>query len=85
MRDANMTLDDIAEATGLTRERVRQILDRPPAKPGRPRSPQKVERMRQKLARWEQKRQQWTEQGKVRLAAMAEQRVAAISEELSRA
>lgn len=82
MRDGKMPLEDIAAATGLTRERVRQILDKPPQNPGRPRTPARAERLRKKLAYWEARRSRWAAQG--RDTSLPEERIAVISAELAR-
>jgi hypothetical protein len=37
----------------LSRERVRQIIEKPPARPGRPSAPGRTDVMRRKLAYWE--------------------------------
>ena len=85
-----MSLDEIAEALGpdpltgepLTRQRVQQIIDRPPRPAGRPASVDRIDRLRRKLAGWEQRRARAREKG--RATEREDNRIRALSEELAR-
>jgi hypothetical protein len=89
-KDPPMSYEDIAEALGpdpvtgevLTRERIRQIIDRPPKRPGRPPSADRATVLRRKLAFWEQRRARLAAAG--RSTAQPDERIRFLSRELAR-
>src|SRR4051794_15559431 len=64
MQEAGKTLEDIGVVFGISRQRVEQVLDKPPRKPGPPFRPGKVDELRAKLALWERRRAVRVEKGK---------------------
>jgi hypothetical protein len=53
-----MSLEEIGAAFDppLSRQRVQQIIDKPPREPGRPSKPTRKDTLRRKLAGWERRR-----------------------------
>lgn len=47
---------EIGKVFNLSRERIRQIIEKPPRKPGPPFNPNKLAELRSKLALWEKRR-----------------------------
>lgn len=66
----------------LTRERVRQIIAKPPRRPGRPTSPGRRDVLRRKLAFWEERRTAGLKQGND--TSGADERIVFFSGELAR-
>jgi len=85
-----MSLDQIAEALGddpitgkpLTRQRVQQIIDKPPRSAGRPPSPGRKDTLRRKLTTWEKRRS--LKQGQGRDTSYEDSRIKALSADLAR-
>lgn len=81
MQDAGKTYEEIGAIFKITRERVRQVFDKPPRKPGPPFSAGKVQELRDKLAFWEARRAARIEKGKN--TAQADERIAAITAQIN--
>lgn len=81
MDESGKTLEEIGAVFGISRERVRQVLDKPPRKPGPPFNPNKVDELRGKLALWERRRAVRLEKGKNTTEADA--RIAALTDEIA--
>lgn len=76
----NISLDEIGATLGITRQRVQQIIDTPPRKPGPPFRPETIEALRSKLALW--KRRLEARLAKGQSIDVAELRIAAINAEI---
>lgn len=74
-------LAEIGKVFGLSRQRVQQIIERPPRKPGPPFNPNKLAELRAKLALWEHRRDVRTKRGQSTEAA--ELRIASILAEIA--
>ncbi len=74
-------LTEIGDVFGLTRQRVQQIIERPPRKPGPPFSPTKLATLREKLSLWEGRRNARAKRGQN--TDVAELRIAAILAEIA--
>lgn len=80
MADDGKTLEEIGAVFGISRERVRQVLDKPPRKPGPPFSANKVALLREKLALWEKRRAARLEANKNTI--VADERLAALRRQI---
>jgi hypothetical protein len=65
----------------LTRQRVQQIIDKPPRKPGPPFNPEKLAQLRSKLSLWEKRRA--ARQTRAQPTDVADLRIAALLAEIA--
>lgn len=82
MADDGKTLDDIGTVFGISRERVRQVLAKPPRKPGPPFNPRKVEQLRARLTYWETVRTSRLADGKS--TTVSDARIAALTAKINK-